>query len=98
MAFGTRIEELTAALNRLAVVIERQAGGLGVAENSRYTTPPESLGLVDEKTMAAVLNTSHRTLGKHRRDGRLPGCSLRNGGRILWRVEETVAAWRKGIA
>ena len=86
------------ALDRLVEGIEHPNKRLGEGDGTRYTRPPESSGLLDEKTMAAALNISKRTLGRHRRDGRLPGCWLRNGGRILWRVAETHEAWERGIA
>ena len=89
---------LAASLDRLTTVLESRQGGLGESMKPLYTRPPEPPGLVDEKTMAAVLNISNRTLGQHRRDGRLPGCWVRNGGRISWRVAETREAWERGIA
>ena len=91
----TRIAD---ALDRLVKGIEKQNKRLGGDDGTRYTRPPGDLDLVDENTMAAALNISKRTLGRHRRDGRLPGCWVRNAGRILWRVAETRKAWERGIA
>ena len=86
------IRQLAAAVKQLAVAIEQQAGVLGSATDPRYTRPPaEESALVDEGSMAKILNISRRTLGTYRRQGRLPGCWLRNGGRVLWRVAETTS-------
>ncbi len=102
MCTGGEIRELVKAVSRLAAAMESQRDirekGLGGAESTRYTRPPNAADLVDEKTMAGILNISGRTLGRHRRAGRLPGCWIRNGGRILWRVAETQEAWERGIA
>ena len=98
MASLTRIEELIAAIDRLAGAIEQQNQRLGDGDSSRYTRSSNDSDLLDERTMAGFLNISYRTLGRHRRAGRLPGCSLRNGGRILWRKDETTAVWQRGIA
>lgn len=95
LAVLTRIAD---TLDRLVEGIEQQNKRLGVSEGTRYTRPPEPSGLEDEKTMAGLLHISDRTLGRHRRNGRLPGCSIRNGGRILWKVAETREAWERGIA
>lgn len=89
---------LAAAINRLAAAVEEHNRSLGSAATTRYTRPPNGPDLVDERTMAGILSISYRTLGKHRRDGRLPGCWVRNGGRIFWIVDDTVAAWRGGVA
>ncbi len=109
-----QLDRLIASVERHVAATERQAqaieqlvrvisadlkkSGLGGATETLYTRPPESSDLVDEKTMAAALNISPRTLGRHRRAGRLPGCWIRNGGRILWKVAETREAWERGIA
>ena len=85
-------------VGRLAAALENLWGGLGDPVNTRYTSPPQASGLVDEKTMAATLGISNRILGKYRREGRLPGCWIRNGGRIHWRVAETLETWKRGIA
>ncbi len=93
------LTRLAASVERLTTVLEYRQKGLGGAESTRYTSPPEQpKGLVDEKTMARILNISQRTLGRHRRDGRLPACWVRNGGRISWRGAKTLEAWERGIA
>lgn len=91
----TRIAD---ALDRLSEGIEQQNNRLGDDEGTRYTSPPEPSRLVDEKTMAEILTIPRRTLAYHRDQGRLPGCWVKNGRRILWHVEATREAWKKGIA
>jgi hypothetical protein len=96
---GQQLEQLTSAIVRLAEAVERQVVSLGSSPLSRYTKPPDDrYGMVDERAMAQHLQISPRTLGEHRRRGRLPGCWIRNGGRIWWRVAETCEAWGRGIA
>jgi hypothetical protein len=90
------MDRLARAVERLAGAIERQSEGLGPAAKPRYSRPPTELAT--EPEMAAILHISGRTLARHRRDGRLPGCWIRNGGRVVWRVAETQAAWERGIA
>ena len=92
------VNRLTDAVNRLAASLEQQSSPLGEGDRTRYTRASNDSDLSDEKTMARILNISYRTLGRHRRAGRLPGCWVRNGGRILWRASETQEAWNKGIA
>ena len=94
------LSDLTAALHRLADVL--QQGVLGAHGESFAKLHPDSLPeadmtLVDESSMAEQLDIPARTLAHYRRRGRFPGCWLRNGRRILWRVEPTLAAWEKGI-
>ena len=100
------IDSVTDSLNRIAdgidrlitVIEKRSNAGLGGAAEPRYTRPPGDSGLTDERSMAGILGISSRTLARYRRDGRLPGCWVRNGGRIWWRVAETREAWARGIA
>lgn len=109
-----QLDRLIASIQRQAAATERHAqaieqlvrvlsaeskkSGLGDPAGTLYTRPPSGSELVDEKMMAAALDISDRTLGRHRRAGRLPGCWIRNGGRIFWRVAETQEAWERGIA
>jgi len=92
------IDELTVAINRLAAAAERIGARLGDPPPTRYTSPPNEPDLVDERTMAGLLNISNRTLGKYRRDSRFPNCWIRNSRRISWKVSETQEAWDRGIA
>lgn len=100
------IQSVTVNLNRIADGIDRlitllenpSKAGLGGAAEPRYTRPPGDSGLSDERSMAVILGISPRTLARYRRDGRLPACWVRNGGRIWWRVAETREAWARGIA
>ena len=94
------LSDLTAALHRLADVLQQGllgAHGESFAKLHPDRTVEEDTTLEDEATMAARLRIPVRTLGAYRRQGRFPGCWLRNGRRILWRVEPTLAAWGKGI-
>jgi len=96
-----QIDQMILAINNLASAIERSAlGSKNIAHEatSRYNGDTEATsGIVTEADMAQVLRMKPRTLGHHRRQGRFPGCWIRNGRRILWLVEATVAAWQKGI-
>lgn len=100
LANGDGLGTLVSALNRLADVLEGQfAGGLGGEQKPLYKAAPRSDGnLVEEPAMANQLGIPVRTLSKYRRQGRLPGCWIRNGKRILWRARETVALWERGIS
>jgi len=88
---------LASAIDRLAAAIEEQNRSLGSEATTRYTRSPENAELVDEKTMAKILTIPRRTLAYHREQGRMPGCWVKNGRRILWHVLATREAWRKGI-
>ncbi len=89
------IDRLTGAVERLGKAVE----GLGPGQVLRYTTAKDvTSDTVDENTMASVLGIAKRTLGEHRRRGRLPGCWVKNRGRICWMSEQTVQAWKRGIA
>ena len=94
-----QIERLTAAIERLASAIQNLApGGLGERGKPRYPVCAADDGLVSEAAMAVKLGIPPRTLARYRRQGRLPGCWIRNGKRIRWRTAEALDAWRKGIA
>ncbi len=109
-----QLDRLIASVERQAAATERQAqateqlvrvmsaalkkSGLGGATETLYTRPPEASDMVDEKTMAAALAIPRRTLAYHRDRGKLPGCWVKNGRRILWHVEATKEAWKKGIS
>lgn len=89
------IDRLTCAVERLGIAVE----ALGPLARSRYTNTPESNGdLVDEGTMAEMLKIKRRSLGEHRRKGKLPSCWLKNGRRVFWNVSDTLEAWKQGIA
>jgi len=91
--------DLAELLRHLADALEAHNSGLGQPGDTRYTRPTEDHDqLVDEATMAAKLGISRRTLAQHRRHGRLPGCWVRNGRKVLWLFEETMETWRRGIA
>ena len=93
-AVPQQIENLASAVLRLAAAVETMQKGLGVPAEPRYTPPPE---LVGEAEMATMLGIPRRTLTDHRKLGRLPGCWVKNGRRILWLAETTKNAWREGI-
>ncbi len=93
------IHRLADSIDRLTTAVEaRNNARLGDPADPRYTRSPDASGLTDERTMAGILGISHRTLARYRRDGRLPGCWVRNGRPVFWHADETVAAWRKGVA
>ncbi len=98
---ASSIKELAGGISRLAVAIERSnkqaelALSPEISDAGTCRTGPQ---LASERDMAGLLNIKPRTLANYRRTGRLPGCWVRNGRRILWRVDATVAAWKKGIA
>ncbi len=96
----TEIAELATAINRLAKVIEKHGlRELGGKSESLYKAAPEAEPeMTDEVTMAAQLSIPARTLGSYRRKGKFPGCWIRNGKRIRWRVDQTVASWKRGIS
>ena len=92
------IKDLATAINRLAAAIERSCSDEELAgeRHTRYTCG-DGPSLITEPEMAQSLRMKSRTLANHRRQGRFPGCWIRNGRRILWLVEPTVASWQKGI-
>lgn len=90
-----QIEQLTAAILRLAAAVENVQQPLGVPSEPRYTPPPPEL--VGEAEMATMLGIPRRTLTDHRKLGRLPGCWVKNGRRILWLADTTKDAWRRGV-
>ena len=92
------VKLLADAVDRLAGAIEKQNRPLGDGDRTRYTRASNDSDLLDERTMAEILHISYRTLGNHRRQGRLPNCWIRNGGRIMWKVAETRKTWERGIA
>ena len=94
------LDRLAAAIHRLADVLEsRPVAGLGGDQNRPYKAAPKvDSSLVDERAMADRLGIKTRTLAKYRRQGRLPGCWIRNGKSIWWRVPETTQAWSRGIS
>ena len=98
-ALAEAVKDLADAINRRSAAQENRPPDLGVDPPSRYIGRPDpEVGLVDEPAMAQQLGISIRTLARYRRDGRLPGCWLRNGKHIRWRVPETLAAWQRGMA
>jgi hypothetical protein len=100
-ATGEQVERLITAIERLAGALEGATTGNGQALPDRSTAAQETgetVGLMNEAKMAKHLNIPKRSLGQYRRQGRLPGCWLKNGKRVYWRPAETVEAWRRGIA
>ena len=94
-----QIERLTAAIERLASAIQNLVpGGLGERGKPRYPVCAADDGLVSEAAMAEKLGIPPRTLARYRRQGRVPGCWIRNGKRIRWQVVETQEIWKRGIA
>jgi hypothetical protein len=93
------LADLTATLRCLADLLEaKNSHGLAVAREPRYKAARQGdAEMVDEMTMAAQLGIQPRTLGEYRRRGKFPGCWLRNGKKVLWRVQPTIEAWTKGI-
>jgi len=92
------VAHLAESIERLAAALEKFGNPLGESVKPLYTRPLIGDGAVDERTMAGMLNISHRTLEKYRRQGRFPNCWIRNSRRILWRVVETQESWDRGIA
>ena len=96
-----QFERLTDSVNRLAAAVEQLDCGhdqLGEVLPGRYTRVQDEFDLASEQEMAARLGLNPRTLAKHRRSGKLPGCWVKNGRRVLYDVEQTLAAWRKGLS
>ena len=95
----TEIAELTAAIYRLAQVVEKSGlPGLGGLREPLYKpVPTMETDMVSEQAMATTLGIPVRTLGRYRRQGKLPNCWIKNGKRVRWRVPQTTEAWRKGI-
>ncbi len=98
---AAQIERLINAIQRLASAVEKLGAGhdqLGEALPRRYTRVQDEFDLVSENDMAAQLDLNPRTLAEYRRKGKLPGCWIRNGKRILYYIEETRAAWKRGLS
>ncbi len=95
-----RLTEALEPLGRLTEAIERLERERIAAQTSQNVSRPlpGTDDLADEATMAKRLSIPKRTLAQYRRDGRLPNCWVKNGRRILWRVAETLDAWKRGIA
>jgi len=86
-------------LNRLALSLDRVADAVAPEPNRRYKAPRETNNaVISESEMAALMHIKPRTLGTYRRKGKLPGCWVRNGRKASWYVEQTLAAWARGIA
>lgn len=95
LGHSQQIENLTSAVLRLAAAVESMCEGLGVQPEPRYTlSVPEFVG---EEEMARMLGIPRRTLADHRKQGRLPGCWVKNGRRIFWLPKATEDAWRQGV-
>ncbi len=93
-------DRLIDAINRLAAACEKLATGhdeLGEVLPGRYTRVQHD-DLASEQEMATQLNLNPRTLAKHRRSGKLSGCWVKNGRRVVYCVEQTLAAWREGLS
>jgi len=89
------MEALHAAILQLTEILT----GLGRDLKSRYSTPVAKTNEVqDEESMARRLGLTRRVLARHRKDGKLPGCWVKNGRQIRWHVHDTMEAWKRGIA
>jgi len=96
-----QFERLTDSVNRLAAAVEKLGCGhdqLGEVLPGRYTRVQDEFDLASEQEMAARLGLNPRTLAKHRRSGKLPGCWVKNGKRILYYIEETRVTWKRGLS
>jgi len=94
-------DRLIDAINRLAAAVEQldcSHDQLGEVLPGRYTRVQDEFDLVSEGEMAARLGLNPRALAKHRRSGKLPGCWVKNGRRVLYHVEQTHAAWKRGLS
>lgn len=95
------IQRLTEAVNRLADVMERLPATneeLAHSGDSRYV-PGSSMGtMLNEEAMAGLLEIRKRKLAEYRRQGKLPGCWVKNGRRVRWNVRRTLEAWQRGVA
>jgi len=90
-----QIERLADAIDDLRTAMKQ--GAVPVRGNTRYTCANSTHQLlIGEKEMADRLNIPHRTLATYRRQGKFPGCWIKNGNRVFWRVEDTLAAWSGG--
>ncbi len=96
------LDNLIAAIDRLSGAIDKLSSAcneLGDGEPKRYTSKVDAeTVLVTELGMADQLGIRQRRLAEHRRSGKLPGCWVKNGRRVLYDVEQTLAAWRKGLS
>lgn len=89
------MDALHAAILQLTEILK----GLGRDLKSRYSTPIAKTSEVqDEESMAKRLGITRRVLALHRKNGKLPGCWIRNGRQTRWHVRETLEAWKRGIA
>lgn len=87
-------QRIATALEGICLALTK---GLGEGHHLGYPDHDCLSELVDEKTMAEMLTIPRRTLAYHRDQGRLPGCWVKNGRRILWHVGATKEAWKMGI-
>ena len=91
------IQKLTETVDRLVNLLERRLE-VPVLPDSRYPVrSTDDDEVVDELAMAKLLDIPTRTLARYRREGRTPGCWLKNGRRIRWHVAPTLEAWQRGI-
>lgn len=91
------LHSIVQALNRIATAVESQ-NSLGDPVGTRYTRRPNDCpDLINEVAMAQLLDISPRTLAQHRRRGKFPNCWIRNGRRVLWKVEQALEAWKRGL-
>ena len=96
-----QVDRLVTEINRLSTAIEalhpnktELARSLKV-DHEQEVNPSE---MADEETVAGILGISKRTLGEHRRKGKFPGCWIKNGRQISWKIKNTMDAWRAGIS
>lgn len=93
------IRDLVTAIEKATRVLEQiDLAKLGGGHKPLYKAAPlQEAGILDEAQMASMLSIPKKTLGNYRRQGKLPGCWLRNGKHTLWRVEPTLTAWKQGL-
>ena len=100
-AIVAEIRKLTEAVVRQTTVLESLVPPileLAHSPDPSYQGHMTDDRLLDEDDMAKVLEIPKRTLAEYRRDGRFPGCWVRNQRRIWWYPDQARAAWAKGIA
>ena len=89
------IDGLHAAILQLTEILK----GLGQVPQSRYRLDMQTAeDMLGESSMARRLGITGRVLARHRKDGKLPGCWVRNGRQIRWHLHETIEAWKRGLA
>lgn len=97
-----RSDDLIQSIDALHSAILQQTDilkGLGKLLESRYSTFVQATDeMFDEQSMAKQLGITQRVLAQHRKNGKMPGCWIRNGRQILWHTNETLEAWKRGIA